>query len=168
MAKVSAPTILPFLWFNDQAEQAARFYVSIFPGSKVLSASGMSVTFQLGGQTIMALNGGPHYRLTPAFSLFVSCKDQAEVDHYWEALLEGGGHPSRCGWLTDRFGLSWQVIPEALGQLLGDKDPARADRAMQAMMGMVKLDVQGLRDAADGKSTGARPASPAKKSAKKR
>jgi len=141
--------ITPFLWFENQAETAARFYCSIFENSKIESSSGMSVTFELDGQRFHALNGGPHYQFTPAVSFFVSCKDQAEVDYYWDKLLKGG-QPSRCGWLIDQFGLSWQIVPDALGECLGGSDKAGAQRAMAAMMQMVKLDVAQLKAAYEG------------------
>jgi predicted 3-demethylubiquinone-9 3-methyltransferase (glyoxalase superfamily) len=149
--------ITPFLWYDGQAEEAAKFYCSIFKKSKIHSASPMSVVFELDGQRFYALNGGPHYRFTPAVSFFISCKDQKEVDYYWNRLLKGG-QPSRCGWLQDKYGLSWQVVPEALGECLGGKDRAGAERAMQAMMGMVKLEVKGLKNAYAGKHAGKRPA----------
>ena len=154
--------VTPFLWFESQAEEAANFYVSLFPDSKLLDVSRwsegapvpagtvMSATFRLDGREIIAFNGGPYVKLNEAMSMFVNCKDQAEVDHYWQALLADGGTPSRCGWLKDRFGLSWQIVPEALGRLLGDPDPARAARAMKAMMGMVKLDIAAMENAAAG------------------
>src|SRR5215813_7688286 len=137
--------ITPFLWFDDKAEEAMNFYISIFKNSKVLSVtrygeagpgpkgSVMSATFQLGGQEFYALNGGPHYSFTPAISLFVNCETQEEVDEYWAKLTEGGKEV-RCGWLVDKYGLSWQIIPTALGQMLGDKDPAKASRVMNAML----------------------------------
>jgi len=131
--------VTPFLWFDSNAEEAARFYVSIFPHSKITSASPMSVTFELDGRPFFALNGGPTYQLSPAFSMYVSCKDQAEIDHFWSALLADGGEPSRCGWLVDRFGLSWQVIPEELPQLISNP------RGLQAMLGMTKIDLAALR-----------------------
>ena len=150
--------ITPFLWFDHQAEEAMNFYVSVFknaqvgtvsrygPGAPVPEGTVISCTFTLEGQNFMALNGGPHYQLTPAFSLFVDCKNQAEVDYLWEHLCEGGT-PSRCGWLVDRFGVSWQIIPKALGELLEDPDPEKSGRVMQAMMGMVKIDIAGLKKA---------------------
>lgn len=141
--------ITPFLWFDGQAEEAARFYCAIFKKSKIHSVSPMSVTFELDGQRFHALNGGPLYEFTPAVSFFISCKDQKEVDYYWNRLLKGG-KPSRCGWLVDRFGLSWQVVPEALGECLGSKDRAGAARTMEAMMKMVKLDVKKLKAAYKG------------------
>lgn len=142
--------IRPFLWFNDQAEAAAEFYVSIFDNSRITKkmpgpgGTVSGVEFELEGQQLIAFNGGPHHKLTEAFSLFVHCETQEEVDRYWNALLAGGGSPSRCGWLMDRFGLSWQIIPEALMRLMSDKDPAKAGRAVQAMLGMVKIDIAGL------------------------
>jgi predicted 3-demethylubiquinone-9 3-methyltransferase (glyoxalase superfamily) len=145
-----------FLWFDTQAEEAARFYVGLFPNSRLLDVSrrgggvAMSATFEIDGRSVIAFNGGPHFQLNEACSLFVSCEDQTEVDHYWNALLADGGKASRCGWLRDRFGLSWQVVPKALGRLLSDPDAARAGRAMQAMMGMGKLEVAELERAAAG------------------
>ena len=141
--------ITPFLWYDGKALEAAKFYCKIFKDSKIHSASPMSVTFQLDGQEFFALNGGPHYKFTPAVSFFVSCKDQQEVDYYWTRLLKGG-EPSRCGWLTDKFGLSWQIVPQALGECLGGKDKIGAQRAMKAMMQMVKLDVKKLKAAYKG------------------
>jgi predicted 3-demethylubiquinone-9 3-methyltransferase (glyoxalase superfamily) len=130
-------------------------YTAIFENSRITDTSRvrdkvMTVTFELGGQRFMALNGGPHYELTPAFSMYVSVETQAELDRTWEALLAGGGKPTRCGWLVDRYGLSWQVIPTVLGQLMSDPDPERAGRAVQAMMGMMKLDIAELERAANG------------------
>jgi predicted 3-demethylubiquinone-9 3-methyltransferase (glyoxalase superfamily) len=150
--------ITPFLWFNDNAEEAMNFYVSIFKNSKVgkvtrytdagpgPKGTAMSVTFELEGQTFMALNGGPQFRFTEAISLFVSCESQQEVDELWEKL-SAGGEKSRCGWLKDKFGLSWQIIPSALGEALSDKDPAKAKRAMQAMLQMDKIDIARLKQA---------------------
>jgi len=149
------------LWFDHQAEQAANFYMSIFKDSERLGTmyhgegghgpkgSILAVTFRINGYEIIALNGGPHFKLSPAVSLFVTCKDQAEVDYFWDRLLEGG-EPSHCGWLTDRFGVSWQVVPAGLFDLLQDKDPARAKRSFDAMMKMVKLDIAALRRANEG------------------
>lgn len=143
-------TVTPFLWFDSKADEAARFYTSTFPDSRILEVSPMTVTFELAGQRVMALNGGPHYQLNEAFSFFVNCDTQAEVDHYWAALLAGGGEPSQCGWLKDRFGVSWQVLPKLLNELLGDPDRERADRVMRAMLGMVKIDSAALQAAYDG------------------
>lgn len=150
--------ITPFLWYDDNAEEAADFYVSIFPNSKVLEkmpgpeGRAMGVTFNLDGQIIRALNGGPRFKLNEAFSLFVLCDSQGEIDHYWEKLIEGGGEPDMCGWLKDRFGLSWQIVPRNLGSMLSDSDPEKANRAMQAMLKMKKLDIKGLQDAFEGKN----------------
>jgi predicted 3-demethylubiquinone-9 3-methyltransferase (glyoxalase superfamily) len=150
--------ITPFLWFNDNAEEAANFYVSIFKNSKILNISrygeggprpagmAMSTTFQLDGQEIMALSGGPEFKFTEAISLFVTCETQEEVDWYWNQLC-AGGEESQCGWLKDKFGLSWQIVPTALGELLADPDPARAQRVMQAMLQMRKINIASLRRA---------------------
>jgi len=152
--------ITPFLWFDGNAEEAANFYISIFKNSKLGKISrygdagpgpkgtAMSVTFQIEGQEFYALNGGPQFKFTPAISFFVNCETQQEVDDLWEKL-SAGGRTDRCGWLQDKFGLSWQIIPTVLGQLLGDKDPQRAKRAMQAMLQMTKLDIKKLQQAAD-------------------
>ena len=147
--------ITPFLWFDDKAEEAMHFYVSIFDNSKVLSVSPgpdgrtMSVSFELEGQQFHALNGGPHFTFSPAISLFVSCETQAEVDTLWEKLSAGGSQ-ERCGWLRDRYGISWQIIPTALGRLLGDRDRERAGRVMHAMLQMDRIDIAGLERAAAG------------------
>jgi predicted 3-demethylubiquinone-9 3-methyltransferase (glyoxalase superfamily) len=150
--------ITPFLWFNDNAEEAMNFYVSVFKNSKVgrVTRSGdagsgakgkvMSVTFTLEGQEFMGLNGGPMYSFTPAISLFVSCETQQEVDELWEKLSEGGSK-DRCGWLKDKFGLSWQIIPTALGRLLADPDRAKSQRVLQAMLTMKKIDIEQLQEA---------------------
>ncbi|HEV3419203.1 MAG TPA: VOC family protein [Candidatus Acidoferrum sp.] len=154
--------ITPFLWFDGNAEEAANFYISIFKNSKMgkISRYGdagpgpkgsvMSVTFQIEGQEFFALNGGPQFKFTPAISFFVNCETQKEVDDLWEKL-SAGGRTDRCGWLQDKFGVSWQIIPTVLGQLLGDKDPQRAKRAMQAMLQMTKIDGKALEQAADAK-----------------
>ena len=145
--------ITTFLWFDREAEEAARLYCSIFERSRVVEVTpgpdgrAMSVVFELEGQRFMALNGGPTYRFTPAISLFVSVETQQELDRIWEQLLAGGGAPTRCGWLTDRFGLSWQVIPTALMECLRGPDPAGSQRAVKAMLGMQKLDIAELRRA---------------------
>ena len=143
--------ITTFLWFNTQAEEAANFYVSIFKNSKVLSVNPMTVTFQLEGQTFYALNGGPQFTFTEAISLFVDCETQAEVDELWTKLTAGGGSESQCGWLKDKYGLSWQIIPRALGRMLTDKDRAKADRALQAMLKMKKIDIARLTAAFEGR-----------------
>jgi predicted 3-demethylubiquinone-9 3-methyltransferase (glyoxalase superfamily) len=150
--------ITPFLWFNTQAEEAMNFYVSIFKNSKPgpVRRAGpngpvMSVSFTLDGQSFQALNGGPHFHFTPAISMFVDCKDQAEVDDLWNKLLADGGKEEQCGWLKDKFGLSWQIIPKALPELMNDKDPAKAKRVVDAMMKMQKIDVAALQKAYDQK-----------------
>lgn len=147
--------ITPFLWYDGKAEEAAAFYVSIFANSRINSvthsgASGpgpagsvMSVAFELDGQPFIALNGGPHYSFTPAISFFIDCHSQAEVDDLWERLSDGG-EKGRCGWLKDKYGLSWQVIPRRLGDLLQEKDEEKSAQAMQAMQGMDKLDIERL------------------------
>jgi len=149
------PTITPFLWFESQAEEAMNFYASVFPRSRVISvnrAGGrtMSVDFEIENQRIMALNGGPMYQLNESFSLFVTCETQAEIDTYWEKLTADGGAPGRCGWLKDKYGLSWQVIPKAFGAMLGGTDAARTKRVVDAMMQMSKLDLPTLQAAYDG------------------
>lgn len=143
--------VTPFLWYDGQAEEAARFYVSVFKKeSRLTSISSMSVAFELEGQPFIALNGGPMFRFSEAVSLLVDCKDQREVDYYWRRLVDGG-QPSRCGWLKDRWGLSWQVVPRALGECLNGRDKAGAQRAMEAMLGMEKLNVKQLRAAYKGR-----------------
>jgi predicted 3-demethylubiquinone-9 3-methyltransferase (glyoxalase superfamily) len=140
--------IVPFLWFDGQAEAAAKFYVSIFKDSKVLSATPMSVTFQLEGQQFYALNGGPQYKFTPAISLFVNCETQQEVDDLW-GKLSASKADEQCGWLKDKYGVSWQIIPTVLGKLMGDKNPKKANAAVQAMLKMKKIDITGLQQAYD-------------------
>jgi predicted 3-demethylubiquinone-9 3-methyltransferase (glyoxalase superfamily) len=150
------PTITPFLWFDTQAEEAMNLYASIFKGSKVLTvnkAQGkvVSVEFELEGQKFMGMNAGPQFKFNEAVSFFVACETQEEIDGLWSSLIAGGGAPSRCGWLKDKFGLSWQIIPSALGRMLGDKDPAKAGRVMNAMLQMEKLDVKRLETAYHGR-----------------
>lgn len=152
------PKIAPFLWFDGKAEEAANFYVSLFKNSRITSVNRygeagpgpkgmvMAVTFELEGQQFMALNGGPQFSFTPAISFFVSCDTQQEVDYLWEKLSEGG-KPNRCGWLDDRFGLTWQIIPTALMKLMSDPDPEKSKRVMQAMLQMEKIDVKRLEQA---------------------
>lgn len=154
--------IVPFLWFDRQAEEAANFYVSIFKGSKLgrvrrygeggpaPKGSVMSAEFQLDGQDFIALNGGPQFKFSPAISFFVNCETQTEVDELWEKL-SAGGKKDRCGWLTDKFGVSWQIIPTALGKLMGDPDPEKSSRVMKAMLRMDKIDINTLRQAYDNK-----------------
>lgn len=154
--------ITPFLWFDHQAEEAVQFYTSIFRRSRIgkIARYGegspgpkgkvMTVEFQLEGQDFIALNGGPLYKFTEAISFVVSCKTQVEVDRYWKRL-SAGGREVQCGWLKDKYGLSWQIVPTGLGRLLSGKDPAKSQRVMQAMLKMVKLDIRKLKDAYAGK-----------------
>ncbi|MEW1910970.1 VOC family protein [Kitasatospora sp. NPDC085895] len=159
--------ITTFLWFDHQAEEAAQFYTSLFPDSRIVdvqrygeagpgaAGSVMTVSFELAGQRYLALNGGPVFPFTEAISLQVNCDDQAEVDRLWDALTAGGGQESDCGWLKDRYGLSWQITPRRLMELLADPDPDRSQRAMRAMLQMQKIDIQALEDAlVDGAATG--------------
>ena len=153
--------IVPCLWFDTEGEAAAELYTSVFPNSKILdiahygeagprpAGTVMTVSFELNGQEFLALNGGPEFTFSEAVSFQVMCEGQDEVDHFWSKLGDGGEH-GPCGWLKDRFGLSWQIVPTRLGELLGDPDPARAQRAMTAMLGMGKLDIAELEQAADG------------------
>lgn len=155
------PRITPFLWFDTEALEAAEFYCSIFPDSKITDVSHysdagprppgsvMTVSFVLDGQELIALNGGPEFPFTEAISLFISCADQGEVDYYWEKLTDGG-QEVQCGWLKDRYGLAWQVVPAGMMEILSNDDPSRVQRAMQAMFGMKKLDLAALKAAADG------------------
>jgi predicted 3-demethylubiquinone-9 3-methyltransferase (glyoxalase superfamily) len=152
--------ITPFLWFDGQAEEAMNFYVSVFKDSKVLGVNRygkdaplpegtvLTASFELNGQRFVALNGGPMYKFSPATSFVVDCEDQAEVDYYWEKLGAGGTY-NQCAWLDDKFGVTWQIVPKQLGQLLSDPDPAKAGRVMQAMMQMTKIDIAGLQRAYD-------------------
>jgi predicted 3-demethylubiquinone-9 3-methyltransferase (glyoxalase superfamily) len=154
--------ITPFLWFDGNAEEAMNFYTSIFKNSKIgrvgrygdagpgPKGSVMTGTFQIEGQEFMVLNGGPMFKFTPAISFLVNCETQEEVDELWEKL-SAGGELMQCGWLKDKFGVTWQIIPKALGELLGDSDPQKSQRVMKAMMKMIKIDVQGLRRAYEGK-----------------
>src|SRR3954462_11335929 len=152
---VSTKKISPCLWFDNRIEEAVNFYISVFGGNILNSAcypagtpmpegSVMMITFRLQDEEFVALNGGPHFKFTEAVSFTVKCKDQAEVDKYWNALTADGGQESQCGWCKDRWGLSWQIVPDALPRLLMDKDPAKAKRAMQAMLKMKKLDIAAL------------------------
>jgi predicted 3-demethylubiquinone-9 3-methyltransferase (glyoxalase superfamily) len=157
MSKIS-----PCLWFNGEAEEAATFYVSLLPDSRIRrvqrnpvdgpAGKALVVDFTLAGQNYMALNGGIRFEYTPAISFKIDCADHAEVDRLWDALSSGGGAPQQCGWVKDRYGVSWQVVPSALPELLGGSDGAGAKRAMQAMLGMKKLDIAALRRAYEGKS----------------
>jgi predicted 3-demethylubiquinone-9 3-methyltransferase (glyoxalase superfamily) len=159
------PAITPCLWFDSQAEEAARFYVALFPNSRVISTAAapegtpggrddvpLTVEFELDGARFTGLNGGPHFTFNEAVSFQIDCADQAEVDHYWEGLLADGGRESQCGWLQDRFGLAWQVVPRRLNELMTDADPERASRAMKAMLQMRKLDVAAIEAAANATS----------------
>lgn len=158
------PTLTPFLWYASQAEEAARFYASIFPDSQVGRVVSMQsespsgppgsvkvVDFVLCGQPFTAMSAGPMASFNHAISFVVACEDQAEIDRYWDALLEGG-QAEQCGWLKDRYGLSWQIVPRRMGELIGDADPARARRASDAMMAMVKIDIAALEAARDGRA----------------
>lgn len=156
------PRITPFLWFDTQAEEAAELYTSIFERSRILDVTrradaahgepgtALTVRFELDGQELMALNGGPqHFHFNESVSFVITCKDQAEIDHFWSRLTEGG-EEGPCGWCKDRYGLSWQVVPEQMGQLVGNPDPAKAKRALEAMYAMKKLDIAALEAAAEG------------------
>jgi predicted 3-demethylubiquinone-9 3-methyltransferase (glyoxalase superfamily) len=152
-----------FLWYDKSAEEAANFYCTLFKDSKVNkvtrypqgspapAGTAMTVEFELGGVQFIALNGGPHFKFSEAISLSVDCETQEEVDDLWGKLTQGGGEPSRCGWLKDKYGLSWQIVPRALPELLGSPDPAKSARVMKAMMTMTKIDIAALQRAADGK-----------------
>ncbi len=147
--------ITPFLWFDGNGEEAMNFYISVFKDGKVVNVSHMGDkafmgTFELFGHQYHFLNGGPMYHFTEALSLFVNCETQEEVDEYWEKLLSGGGQEQMCGWLKDKYGLSWQIIPSALGRLMGDPDREKANRVMQAMLQMKKIDIAGLQKAYEG------------------
>jgi len=155
------PEISPNLWFDTEAEEAAEFYCSVFPNSKILAVtrypegsdragSVLTVTFELDGQRFLGLNGGPQFKFNEAVSLEIRCADQEEVDYYWEKLTGDGGEEGMCGWVADRFGLSWQVIPKGMEEMFADPDPKRAQRAWQAMMKMRKIDIAEMHRAADG------------------
>jgi predicted 3-demethylubiquinone-9 3-methyltransferase (glyoxalase superfamily) len=160
--------ITTYLWFNNNAEEAMNFYVSIFKDSRILElvrygdagpgpkGTVMAGTFQLEGQEFMALNGGPHFKFTEAISLLVNCETQEEVDTLWKKLTAGGGSPSQCGWLKDKFGLSWQIIPTALMKMLSDKDAEKSKRVMEAMLKMTRIDIDTLTQAYEGKVAGSR------------
>jgi predicted 3-demethylubiquinone-9 3-methyltransferase (glyoxalase superfamily) len=159
MSMAGPQKITPFLWFNQEAEEAANLYVSLFKDSKILGVSRygdagpgpkgsvMTVEFQLAGQKFTALNGGPHFKFTEALSLFVDCDSQEEIDTLWSGLTTNGGQESQCGWLKDRFGLSWQIVPSRFMQMMQDKDPKRSQRVMQAMLTMTKFDIARLEEA---------------------
>lgn len=162
MIKNTSPKITPFLWFDNNAEEAMHFYTSIFKNSEILSVSRygegapvqagtvMTCTFILDGQTFTALNGGPHFKFTEAISFYVNCETQEEVDELWEKLTEGG-EESQCGWLKDKYGLSWQIIPTALVKLMGDPDPEKSRRVTEAMLQMHKIDIEKLQQAYEGR-----------------
>lgn len=153
--------ITPFLWFDGNAEEAVNFYTSIFPNSRIVSVSRhgdagpgpkgsvMVMTFELEGQQFMALNGGPQFKFSPAISLMVHCETQAEIDRYWDRL-SAGGQTIECGWLQDKFGVSWQIVPAVLGKMMADKDPKKSERVLSALMKMKKLDIAGLESAYEG------------------
>lgn len=155
--------ITPFLWFDGKAEEAAKLYTSIFPNSKIVSLKYwgegspfpknqvMAVIFELDGQRFHGMDAGPQFKFSEALSMFVNCTTQEEVDHYWKKLTADGGEEQPCGWLKDKFGLSWQIVPAQLGEMLGDSNPAKAGRVMQAMMQMKKIDIAALQKAYDGK-----------------
>jgi len=162
MSEISKQKIVPNLWFDTEAEEAANFYVSIFEDGRVLKVSHygeagpgeagsvMTVEWELEGQRFIGINAGPRFKFTEAVSFQIECEDQDEVDYYWEKLTAGGGKPGQCGWLTDKFGLSWQVVPAGFEELVTDPDPERSQRAMEAMLKMGKLDLEALRVAVDG------------------
>ena len=152
--------ISPFLWFDDQAEAAAKFYVSVFKNSKIKAITHyageefpekkgqvMTVSFELNGQQFTALNGGPQFKFTEAVSFVINCETQEEIDYYWEKLTSNGGQESQCGWLKDKYGLSWQIVPAELSQLMSSKDPEKSKRTMQALMQMKKIDIKTLKEA---------------------
>jgi predicted 3-demethylubiquinone-9 3-methyltransferase (glyoxalase superfamily) len=148
--------ITPFLWFDAQAEEAMNFYVSLFKNSKVLSVSrgpdgkAFTVSFELDGQEFMGLNAGPQFKFNEAVSMYVNCEDQPEADYFWNALTADGGEESMCGWIKDKYGLSWQIVPKQLGELMGDPDPVKSKRVMDAMLKMKKIIVTDLQKAYDG------------------
>jgi predicted 3-demethylubiquinone-9 3-methyltransferase (glyoxalase superfamily) len=158
--------IVPNLWFDTQAEEAAHYYIDVFGSGRVISVtpypegspglagSVMTVEFEAGGMRFVGINGGPEFRFTDAVSFEIGCADQAEVDRFWNRFIADGGEESQCGWLKDKYGLSWQVVPAGMAEIFADSDPGRAQRAMQAMLGMRKLDVAALRAAADGLPVG--------------
>lgn len=156
-----AQKIVPNLWFDTEAEEAANFYTSVFPNSRIVNVTHytegapreagmvMTVEFELDGHRFVGINGGPEFKFDEAVSFAIECKDQEEIDYYWDRLTDGGKEV-QCGWLTDRYGLSWQVVPTGMEEIFADPDKSRAERAMKAMLGMVKIDVAALRAAADG------------------
>ena len=147
MTSVHTNRITPCLWFDNNAEEAIRFYTSVFKNSKIVHLHPVMSTFEIDGQRLMALNGGPHFKFTEAVSLFVSCDTQEEVDYYWDKLLSDGGQEQMCGWLKDRYGLSWQIVPAVLSTFMSDPDRKKGERVMQALLKMKKLDIESLRQA---------------------
>jgi predicted 3-demethylubiquinone-9 3-methyltransferase (glyoxalase superfamily) len=148
--KIEHDKVTPFLWYEKDAAEAAKLYVSLFPNSRIEEATPMMVTFTLAGRRFLALNGGPHYKATPAFSMFVRCEDQREVDELWDKLMAGGGKEDRCGWMRDKYGLSWQICPVRLLDLLSHSDRTIASKAQAAMMKMQKIDIAELERAVRG------------------
>lgn len=147
---MQAKKITPFLWFNNNAEEAMKFYVSIFENSKIISTNPFGGTFIIEGQEVQVLNGGPHFKLNEAFSFFVRCETQEEIDEKWAKLTAEGGEESMCGWLKDKFGVSWQIIPPVLGDMLADKDPVKSKNVLDAMMKMKKINIAKLKEAYNG------------------
>lgn len=145
---LSKNKVTTFLWFDNNAEEAAKFYVSLFPGARITHTSKLTVSLKIGAQAFVLLNGGKHYKLTPAISLYVACESQEEVDAFWEKFISTGGKPTQCGWLEDKFGLSWQIVPNRLIELMNDPDRAKATRVTEAMMKMIKIDIAALERAA--------------------
>jgi predicted 3-demethylubiquinone-9 3-methyltransferase (glyoxalase superfamily) len=150
MAKIINPKITPFLWFDNNAQEAVKFYTSVFKNSKIIQLNPMVSTFELEGQRFLALNGGPVFTFTEAISFYVSCETQEEVDYYWTSLLQDGGKEGQCGWLKDKFGLSWQIVPIVLAELMSGPDQQKSEKVMQAMLKMVKIDIEGLKKAFNG------------------
>ena len=142
--------LTPFLWFNNQAGDAAKFYCSVFKNSKIIDSNPMMAVFELEGQRFMAGNFGPEFKFNEAISIFVSCENQEEVDHFWNKLTADGGQEGKCGWLKDKFGLSWQIVPNAFSRMAGDRDPAKTQRLFKAMQQMNKMDIQKLELAFEG------------------
>jgi predicted 3-demethylubiquinone-9 3-methyltransferase (glyoxalase superfamily) len=144
---MSLNKITPFLWFDNNGQEAAEFYVSVFPNSRIITSSPFITVFELENQRMQALNGGPNFEFTEAISWYVDCEDQAEVDYYWDKLISNGGTPGQCGWLKDKYGMSWQIVPKALPKLMMDSDPIKAGKVREAMMKMTKIMVQDLEEA---------------------
>ncbi len=145
--KISNPKITPFLWFDNNAREAVKFYTSIFKNSKIISLDDMVSTFEIERQTFMALNGGPAFKFTEAISFYISCETQEEVDYYWKELQRDGGSPVQCGWLKDRFGLSWQIVPDILREMMNSPDKQKREKVLQAILKMIKIDFDALKKA---------------------